>query len=324
MITYNNIVNRFETFVEQHLFLRTFTHGSPAAVDLDKFELYPLLHLVYTGSSYDVQQKTYSLEIYILDLPPDKEKKVENQKALVSNAEQVAEDILADMRTGGHVFDFGHYYSISSASTTTLEEETSNVLSGVLLDISIEVGYEYDSCNAPLEGVSPSGSGVPFALNGNTSVFTVTSDYTQSFVASGAGTGNPATIVDFGSILAGTAGITADMKAGWVAGVDVTTALKTVLCSPLTSGSTIQIEVKYSVVLDTATYVFFSDIKTGVLAESPITYTAVFASESNIIDTGAIGTVLIYQTSNTWQLNLSTNGTGTISMSYVKFTVVHA
>lgn len=161
MITYNNIVNRFETFVEQHLFLRTFTHGSPSAVDLDKFELYPLLHLVYTGSSYDVQQKTYSFEIYILDLPPDKEKKVANQKALVSNAEQVAEDILADMRTGGNVFDFGYYYSVSSASTTTLEEETSNVLSGVLLDISIQVGYEYDSCNAPLEGVSPSGSGFP-------------------------------------------------------------------------------------------------------------------------------------------------------------------
>ena len=53
MITYNNIVNRFEKFVEDHLFLKTFTHGSPSGVDLDKFEVYPALHLVYTGATYD-------------------------------------------------------------------------------------------------------------------------------------------------------------------------------------------------------------------------------------------------------------------------------
>jgi len=32
----------------------------------------------------------------------------------------------------------------------SLEEEGSNVLSGVLLNLSVTVGYEHDSCNSPL------------------------------------------------------------------------------------------------------------------------------------------------------------------------------
>ena len=146
MITYNNIVNRFERFVADHLLLKTFTHGSPSGVDLEKFEVYPALHLVYTGATYENTSKEYSFEVYILDLPPDKAKKIENQTQLVSNAEQVAEDILADMMNGNNVFNFGDLYTVTNASTTPLEETTSNSLAGVLLSISIEVGYAFDSC----------------------------------------------------------------------------------------------------------------------------------------------------------------------------------
>lgn len=186
MITLNNIINRFEKFVEEHHFLRSFTHGSPSNVDLDKFELYPTLHLVYTGASYDSTSKDYNFEIYILDLPPDKANKVDNQTQLVSNAEQAAEDILADLRNGGNVFDFGHLYTLTSANTTPLEETTSNSLSGVLLTISIEVGFDYDSCNAPLTGVTPSGSASE-SLIGRQSIVSVTGGITgnQSFTGIG-------------------------------------------------------------------------------------------------------------------------------------------
>ena len=163
MITYNNIVNRFERFVADHLLLKTFTHGSPSGVDLEKFEVYPALHLVYTGATYENTSKEYSFEVYILDLPPDKAKKIENQQQLVSNAEQVAEDILADMMNGGNVFNFSDLYTVTNASTTPLEETTSNSLAGILLTIGIEVGYAFDACNAPLIGVNPSGSEFPVA-----------------------------------------------------------------------------------------------------------------------------------------------------------------
>lgn len=169
MITYNNIINRFKAFVDAHYFLKTFTHGSPSGVDLDKFEVYPACHVSYTGATYDSTSKEYSFEVFILDLPPDKSDKANNQAQLVSNSEQAAEDILADMRNGGSVFTFGHLYSVTSASVSPLEDSTSNALSGVLLSISIEVGFTLDSCNAPLKGVTAGGSAIPSGVGGTTS-----------------------------------------------------------------------------------------------------------------------------------------------------------
>lgn len=162
MITFNNIVSKFEEFVDNHYFLKTFSYGSPADVDLDKFEQYPLLHLVYTGGDFNSPKaKTYNLEVYILTLPPSDAEKVEYQKESISNAEQVAEDILADIQNGGNIFQFGYKYDLVNASVTPLEEEKSNALAGCLLDIAISVPYTYDSCSAPLTGVEPEGSTTP-------------------------------------------------------------------------------------------------------------------------------------------------------------------
>jgi hypothetical protein len=159
MITFNNIVSKFEEFVENHYFLKTFSYGSPADVDLDKFEQYPLLHLVYTGGDYNSPKaKTYNLEVYILSLPPSEADKVGYQKENISDAEQVAEDILADIQNGGNIFQFGYKYDLVNASVTPLEEENSNALAGCLLDLSIVVPYAYDSCNAPITGVEPDGT----------------------------------------------------------------------------------------------------------------------------------------------------------------------
>jgi hypothetical protein len=167
MITYNNIVTKFEEFVEAHLFLKTFSHGSPSDVDLDKDETYPLLHLVYVGGGYVDNVKTYNLEVYILDNPPRDTDKTGFQKSVISATEQAAEDILADIENGGNIFTFGYHYDLQSANIVPLEDERSNILAGTLLTLSIGVAYQYDSCNAPLSGVEPEGSvPQPFVTRG--------------------------------------------------------------------------------------------------------------------------------------------------------------
>ena len=159
MITFNNIVSKFQEFCDNHFFIKTFSYGSPSDVDLEKFEQYPLLHLVYTGGDYNSPKaKTYNLEVYILSVPPSDADKVGYQKENISDAEQVAEDILADIQNGGNIFQFGFHYDLVNASVTPLEETQSNALAGCLLDMAISVPYTYDSCNAPLSGVEPEGT----------------------------------------------------------------------------------------------------------------------------------------------------------------------
>ena len=166
MITFSNIVDRFEKFVENHFFLKTFSFGSPEDLDLSKFENYPLLHLVYTSADYVDKVKSYSLSIYIMDCPRGEDKRKEFERDVITSTELVAEDILADLENGGNIFDFDFSYILESASSEPLEEEGSNVLSGTLLQVTIGVPYLYDSCNAPLTGVSPQGTNTSFSARG--------------------------------------------------------------------------------------------------------------------------------------------------------------
>ena len=57
----------------------------------------------------------------------------------------------------GNIFLFAQDYEVVNATTTPLEEETKNVLSGVLLDLSVAIPYEWNACNAPIDGVTPEG-----------------------------------------------------------------------------------------------------------------------------------------------------------------------
>jgi hypothetical protein len=166
MITFANIVDRFETFVESHFFLKSFSFGSPEDLDLDKFENFPLCHLVYTSGSYADKVKSYTLEVYILDCPRGEDSRKEFEKDAITQSELAAEDILADLENGGNIFDFDFAYNLESASVTPLEEMETNVLSGTLLQISIGVPYLYDTCNAPLSGVSPQGTNTTFSARG--------------------------------------------------------------------------------------------------------------------------------------------------------------
>ena len=402
MITYNNIVNRFEKFVADHLLLKTFTHGSPSGVDLEKFEVYPALHLVYTGATYENTSKEYSFEVYILDLPPDKAKKIENQQQLVSNAEQVAEDILADMMNGGNVFNFSDLYTVTNASTTPLEETTSNSLAGILLTIGIEVGYAFDACNAPLIGVNPSGSEFPVAgvsglriveVDGSPDVSNVTKiivsngtlvDNGSGVVTLDTGGGGSATLagltdvdvtgvlnkqglvyddlsskwvqgfptstgvvstfsivggevqtfpvgttrMDMGSILTGVVSLEADINAGWTVGLGSTQYSDEIYSAAVSANSTIQVEVKYNITLNASgsgqVASLAVGVQTGIFDTTSPTFTPHFANASNVIATGPLKDVILFQTSNSINFNIVASVGGTLQVEYWKVTIVHS
>jgi hypothetical protein len=166
MITYNTFIQRFKDFADNHYFIRSFSHGAPEDVDLEKFNEYPLMHVIYTGASYEDTTKTLSFEVYIFDLPSHYENKQDRQKEVVSDAEQCAEDVIADIVNGGNIFVHEEDYTVQTARVTPLQEESSNVLAGVLLEVDIQIPYERDACNAPIDGVSPEGGEIVYARRG--------------------------------------------------------------------------------------------------------------------------------------------------------------
>jgi hypothetical protein len=139
---------------------------------LSKEGLYPLMHVVYTGATYDDGTKTLDFEVYILDLPSHYDNKTERQKEVVSDAEQCAEDVLADIANGNNIFIDDENYNVTNAVVTPLAEEGSNVLAGVLLDLSIEIPYDRSACDAPIDGVLPEGGGFVYQRRGLLRVLT--------------------------------------------------------------------------------------------------------------------------------------------------------
>jgi hypothetical protein len=156
-MTYNNMVEMFRRFTDNHYFLKTFVHGEQPEMTNEKLEEYPLLFLLYTGSQYGDGVETVNFEVYILDLPLNKETRLENQTEVVSDCKQVAEDILADIELGGNIFVFPDLVNVVNASILPAIDTTTNLLSGVILSLGIDIPWTKDSCNAPLTGVIPTG-----------------------------------------------------------------------------------------------------------------------------------------------------------------------
>tara|TARA_R110000744_G_scaffold5263_4_gene18359 strand:- start:4969 stop:5916 length:948 start_codon:yes stop_codon:yes gene_type:complete len=311
MITYNNIVNRFERFVADHLLLKTFTHGSPSGVDLDKFEVYPALHLVYTGATYVSTSKEYSFEVYILDLPPDKAKKIENQQQLVSNAEQVAEDILADMMNGDNVFHFSDLYTVTSANSTPLEETTSNSLAGILLSISIEVGYAFDSCNAPLKGVTPSGSQIPSGGGGTISTIHYTSDADTAFVVGTTQIRVPQ--IDDGNWL--TSNINLNKSISLIqSSISSRSEIHGINSSAAISGDLV-----FDVIADSAGIVSISLVTSGAAFAGTVSHT--FATAGKVTLTISGSTINQISPVAYFGASILSSTTGTVTLSSVQFTI---
>lgn len=164
MLTFNAIIERFREFADAHFFIKTFSHGGNEDVDLNKATDFPLMHVIYQGATYDEGSKIYSFDVYVLDASPESLSKIPQQQNVVSDSEQVLEDILSDLVSGWNIFDVECV--LESSSITPLEHIEKNVLCGAMLSVSIAVDYDHSSCFAPIDGVSPESGETSFARRG--------------------------------------------------------------------------------------------------------------------------------------------------------------
>lgn len=145
--SYNILINRFKAFAEGHLLLKNFTYGAITLADLQKFGLYPFMHIVPVDVSYESGVKNFSFDIFFADLPRDEESKAEYQKETLSDLQQIAEDLLGEITN--HRVIFGRDVSVLSSRLVPFEEEFSNVLTGWNLSITLQIPYNWSACETP-------------------------------------------------------------------------------------------------------------------------------------------------------------------------------
>lgn len=149
MSTHNIEINWFKKFAEANPFIKRFSFGEPSGIDLGKEGEYPIMHVQYNGSTYGEKSITSAYAITLLDLPIDIDNKTTNQREVISDMRQVAEDILAAIRNGdGGIFPTN--VSFENPNITIFTEDYTNVLSGVQLDLNLTYPFLYNFCISPL------------------------------------------------------------------------------------------------------------------------------------------------------------------------------
>lgn len=181
--TYNNIIDRLEAFATGHYQIGRFTQGNIAQIDDYTTEsVYPLMHVEPSDINPEPGQLTYNFSITFADLPRDKEEPAENRREIISDTMQIALDLIAEIRNGNVLFG-SDVDVVTTPTITPFIDEFANFLTGVTLQISIIVPYNWDACDIPADyavggsgsgGSGGSGGGVLLKVNGvNNTVQTI-------------------------------------------------------------------------------------------------------------------------------------------------------
>jgi len=148
MVTLNKIMDALKAFGTASVFLEHYATGQPSDMDDLKESQFPLMFVLYNGSTYNTNVKAYSFEILFTGSTSQLNETNEAVQ-MVSDMEQVSEDLLSDIVTGHTYFDFADQFEMTSASTTPVVEQQRNILTGCSLSVTIEVPYFANSCLLP-------------------------------------------------------------------------------------------------------------------------------------------------------------------------------
>jgi hypothetical protein len=94
MNNYRTIIERFETFVENHPIIKTFTWGDLSDVGRDNEKIeYPLMHIIPTPSSIYPDYTEFTFQLLLMGLLDDEEL---NQLDLLKQAHLLLQDFCND------------------------------------------------------------------------------------------------------------------------------------------------------------------------------------------------------------------------------------
>jgi len=162
MITYKNIIDDFNSIATNHYLINSFHNGFLDEVDVDKMDAsnFPILYVEPTTSIIDQGMLTYNFNVFILDILKED---LTNREQVWANTLQITQDIIAEFKqnlslqtSGG---DSGKKYSYVPdevvlelpISSDPITARFSNILTGWVSGVSLQVNNANSLCNAPIE-----------------------------------------------------------------------------------------------------------------------------------------------------------------------------
>jgi hypothetical protein len=145
--TYNVIVDRFRQFAAGHFQLRRFTHGEISQADLEKEAEWPWMHVKPRAINYAPGTRAFSFEIFISDLPRDKEDKTGYQAESITDCSLIFQDLINEIHLG-HMFGDDVVLTRPVNSEPFVEQYT-HTLTGVTGTIELNLDYDWSACSIP-------------------------------------------------------------------------------------------------------------------------------------------------------------------------------
>jgi hypothetical protein len=145
--TYNVIVDRFRQFADGHFQLRRFTHGEISQADLEKEAEWPWMHVKPRAINYAPGTRAFSFEIFISDLPRDKEDKTGYQAESITDCSLIFQDLINEIHLGNM---FGDDVVLTRpVNSEPFVEQYTHTLTGVTGTIELSLDYDWSACSIP-------------------------------------------------------------------------------------------------------------------------------------------------------------------------------
>ena len=145
--TYNVLVDRFRQFADGHFQLRRFTHGEISQADLEKEAEWPWLHVKPRAINYSPGTRSFSFEIFISDLPRDKEDKTGYQAESITDCSLIFQDLINEIYLGNM---FGSDVVLTRpVNSEPFVEQYTHTLTGVTGTIELSLDYDWSACSIP-------------------------------------------------------------------------------------------------------------------------------------------------------------------------------
>ena len=151
--TYNNVIDTLKQWGTNHYQIQKVSSGDIHEFDLEKNNLFPLMHINFVSVDAETSRMTYNFQVFICDLVNEDES---NEQEVLSDTLSICTDLIATFKSGESLYlsstshgEEARYFVEEDFFLEPFTERFDNAVSGFVFDLSIIIEQPYDTCNIP-------------------------------------------------------------------------------------------------------------------------------------------------------------------------------